>query len=280
MSTHDIYMSLYTMSMGLDCEMSHEGDEPMVTIAIIATWLVTDAFVLIGEFYADAEDVSVLESLTENAKFLTNQVWAFGIVAKFSFLFATWCVWEQSPIPQRDVRRFEVQSLLFLVYGIMLNAVLMTFFLLIYSTKTLLDAALEDEKFTLSQIILWNHVRHVTPVVLHIVVLLLSRFQLRGSLGAIAPRVVFFVTSAVSISAGLIHSQLFDDKLLYKYGSTTVGQKCQLIFVITSLLTASGFVFVLLRLGTTPPPPAKPVTLARVAPFQCTLRCNPTCSSI
>lgn len=210
------------------------------------TWLITDALVLYGEFYADTEATSMWHSLGENSKFLTNQVWMFGVVAKLCFLYAvTHSADKVATDEGGNHHRGTVYSLFFLIYGVMLNAVLMTFFLLIYSTKTLLDAALDANKFTLSQILLWNHVRHVTPVVLHIIVVLIMRCHLRLSLANMSARGVGIILAGVSVVMGLLHSMVFDDRTLYKYGSTAVGQRCQLIFAVTSVATAAGFVFVI-----------------------------------
>ena len=106
-----------------------QHDQPFVAVVILLTWLVTDTLVFYGEFQADTEATSMWHSLAENSKFLTNQVWVFGVGAKLCFLYA---VTHSAGKMGDGIHRGTLYSLFFLIYGVMLNAVLMTFFILIY----------------------------------------------------------------------------------------------------------------------------------------------------
>ena len=49
------------------------------------------------------------------------------------------------------------------------------------------------------------------------------------------------------VIGGLLHSQLFDDKKLYKFGDSDVGSACQLAFGAFSSLATCYFLYVPLR---------------------------------
>jgi hypothetical protein len=201
---------------------------------IMAIWLGLDG-VVVG--------VSVVHD-SSFFRYLTNQVWTLGVVSKLVL-----CV-DMLKLGTREIRLtgltwFTVT--LFLLFGIMQGAVFVTFFVLVTLDDKILDEARTDQRHTLAEIVVWNNLRHVTPVLMH---LAMTR-SLRGYIASVtwcgyptwwgesndAGKYTLALT-ATSLILGLIHTAIFDDAQLYRYADPKVGARCQLVFGLTCAVSS------------------------------------------
>ena len=192
-------------------------------------------------------------------RYLTNQVWIVGIVSKI-FIVLELLRWRKSEDQERVSLAGWCTSLLFLVLGCAQFGILAAFFLLVWLDSTLLDKMLENQQHTLAEIIAWNHLRHVTVCFLHIVTLWSLRHYLSRNAETSQPirllskgectlnfSVFCALLLVMPLAIGLLHSLFFDDKELYKFGSTDIGSKCQFAFAVFSVAAGIYFLCVPLR---------------------------------
>lgn len=184
-----------------------------------------------------------------DAQYLTTQTWVFGFLAK-TMLLRQLCM---APVKTTDCdlskwAYLNVYWICFLLYGSLQAAVLFTFFALLAMNSTLLKEAMDE--YTISVIISWNHLRHVTPVFFYLMLMQFAAPEIRKWHGSQRlygdakglDAYKFFLANLVICAAlgmGLLHHALFEDDELYKYrhGHPDVGRNCALVFTITVILT-------------------------------------------
>lgn len=215
--------------------------------------------VLLGAWFAlDVGVICVDKSDSHALEYLTNQVWLTAIVSKVLVVVEI----------SQNRKREDCNSVsllgwfttaLFLIVGAAQAGVLGAFFLLTWLDSSLLDGMLKSGEHTIAEVLVWNHARHVTVCFFHLGILWSMRHYLSynarkehalSSLCCNAStscyRFCWFVL-LTPVFGGLLHSQIFDDQKLYKFGDTDVGSACQLAFGAFSVLATSYFLFVPLR---------------------------------
>lgn len=220
----------------------HLPDRVAVVVTISA-WLALDVCVV----YVDREDENMY-------RYLTNQVWLLALLSKLCLIIEV-LRWRRE-VDYENVSRFGwITSLLFLIVGCAQFGVLAAFFLLVWLDSSLLDNMLITEH-TLAEIIAWNHLRHVTVCFVHLVIVWSMRHYLSRNAethhdvccGWSMNFCIFCgALIGVPLFIGLLHSAIFDDQELYRFGSVDIGSKCQVAFSLFSLSAAIYFLCVPLR---------------------------------
>lgn len=211
--------------------------DSMITVCMLGVWWLLDGIVL-------TQSISSGE-ITENwFDYLTNEVFCFGILSKFllsaSLIMA---ILKQTHLDQRN---FDfVAYTLYASFGACLCGVYGAFFSLTYMNDSILAGYIdpgpngEEPQNTIGEVVLWNHVRHVLPLLLHVAILwsCRSRMQVAYLISNYNHRVASgFAMFLIPCAIGLEHLLRTDDKALYKFTKTIVGTKCSIIFVTFSLL--------------------------------------------
>jgi hypothetical protein len=167
----------------------------------------------------------------KDLKFLTTQVWMFGMFAKLAaYLGASIGPWVW---------------ICFLVYGVLQSAILFTFFALLTMDSSILTDAMRTHD--ISVIITWNHLRHVTPVIFFAMLLgfiaPLLRRQIQFSNFRTAGIVIF-----CACVFGAVHHIFTNDGEVYMYanGHEHVGRNCGIVFANSVILSTIYYVYGLL----------------------------------
>lgn len=230
--------------------------EDTLTAITIVVWWIVDVIVIYEEY-------------SEASKFiyyLTNEIWILGFVSRclitFKFVykwsFGIWCKKYDNNLPLT----FDAcNAIVFLSYGVGISGVFGAFFLLSYlddrllstlacQTTNLNNSTASDwgKEHTIGELIIWNHLRHVTVIFLHLALLWSTRKYLTSTCvrfidlnnGHSVSALIMIVVTVLSVPStiGLVHMIFTDDQALYKYGSTEVGQQCTLAFLIFSLIAS------------------------------------------
>jgi hypothetical protein len=197
----------------------------------------------------------VYESTTPQTdiQYLTTQTWLFGFVAKFALLrqlYMTKCATRQPPVDLLAWLYANRYYICFILYGTMQTAVLFTFFALLAMDSTLLREAMNE--YSISVIITWNHLRHVTPVFFYLMTMQAIQPQMkhwcRCKSTQSEPEAAYLhaykfifanLVVAFALFMGALHHVSFPDDQLYKYtsGHQDVGKNCILVFSIGVILT-------------------------------------------
>lgn len=226
---------------------------------VIAQDYACSRFLLLLWIVSDAIVAFVLQESDDGWwKFLTNQVWVFGVVSKLCLLYVVIARGADSlDITFQD----KLAVVLFLLLGALQLGVIIAFFVLLALDSTLLDTMLKDQTLTLAEIILGNHARHVMPVILHFVLCISLRFYISVTVNAVVRhdcetetkdesilgRAWLAVLLLVGPSAiGIAHTLLFNDQQLYKFGSKEIGSTCQLAFGLTAIVGSVYYLYVLI----------------------------------
>jgi hypothetical protein len=220
----------------------------VATIVLLTLWFILDAVVVM----IDKEDSRATE-------YLTNQIWALAFIAKVALAFE---LYQNRNMPDgSSVSSITgwMTSLLFLMTGTAQFGVLGGFFLLTWLDCTLLASMLMNQVHTLSEVMVWNHARHVTVCFLHLSITWSMRRYLSNNARAVndvqfmcisfqTHYSVFAVSVfVVPVSLGLLHTALFDDKKLYMFIDTSIGYRCQLAYATAALLASLYYILVPLR---------------------------------
>ena len=225
---------------------------------VIAQDYACSRFLLLAWIISDAIVAFVLGETDDHWwKFLTNQVWVFGILSKLCLCYVIIARGADSlSITFQD----KLAVVLFLLLGALQLGVIIAFFVLLALDSTILDTMLTNQTLTLAEIILGNHARHVLPVMLHFVLCISLRFYISVTVNTIVRydcetetkdesilgRAWFAVLLLVGPSAvGITHTLLFDDQQLYKFGSKEIGSTCQLAFGLTAIIGSIYYLYVL-----------------------------------
>ena len=219
-------------------------------------------YVLLGLWFTlDVGVVIVDEPDPRAMHFLTNQVWVVSVAVKAALLVDMM----KSHLVQPGCKQVNLVgwtvSLFFLVIGAAQAGVLGAFFTLMWLDSHLLDSMLSSGEHTLSEIVIWNHARHVTVCFVHLGVVWSMRHYLSCNSQGAHPLVggcstsykgFCFLVVALPILGGLGHSWRFDDMRTYKYREEWVGRHCQLVFGLFSSIAAMYFLCVPMSSATKP----------------------------
>ena len=219
----------------------------VAVLCILLFWF----FVLdIGVILVDKSDVHATE-------YLTNQTWMLCLLAKVLLTIELCKHTDRTGSCNVVSLRGWITTTLWLVVGAMQFGVLGAFFLLTYLDSTLLDDMLANQEHTLSEIMIWNHARHVTVCFLHISLTwslrhyfsanTLGEFECVCGTVTTSYRLFCWALLILPSMLGLLHWFIFDDQKLYKYGSASVGSKCQGAFALFAFISALYYVYVPLR---------------------------------
>lgn len=183
---------------------------------------------------------------TVDAKYLTTQAWYFGFVAKLLLAYQL-----LSP-PTTKCVELGVQWMwtyigwvAFVLFGTLQVAVLFTFFALLAMHSTLLKYAMHEH--SISVIITWDHLRHVTPVFFYLMLMhylapaLVQQMQWADETVFSPQRLrLLSIVIVLALLFGAMHHANFDDDVLYmhKGGHPDVGRNCAMVFVISVVVSS------------------------------------------
>jgi hypothetical protein len=247
--------------------MPSTGSPPdtAAVVVLLALWGILD----FGVIAVDRSDSRAFE-------YLTNQVWALAVASKAVLIFdlcarcrghRPGCCGHDysqirldaasakepdtelvSPVGAQPSQLGWIATLLFLVVGAAQAGVLGGFFTLVWWDQNLLKHLIEEERFSMAQVMSWNHVRHVSVCFLHLALTWSLRHYLANNASLDAPpctRRVFVVTlCAFPIAFAAVHFAAFDDQDIYMYSDSRTGFRCGAAFAGCALLAALYFVSV------------------------------------
>lgn len=243
--------------------------DSIITVCMLGVWWLLDGIVF-------TQAISSGEMKENWFDYLTNEVFCFGILSKLLLsLSLLRAICKQTHLDQNN---FDyVTYTLYASFGACLCGVYGAFFSLTYMNDSILAGYIdpgpngEAPQNTIGEVVLWNHVRHVLPLLLHNAILwsCRSRMQVAYLLSNYTHRIASgFTMFLIPCAIGLEHLLRTDDKALYKFTKTIVGTKCSIIFVTFSLLANFYYVAVVapprLNQGTAiPPNPVATVVLQK-----------------
>jgi len=223
---------------------SHDGSRAVLsegTTVYLGIWILLDAAVV----YSFVTDDSSTSAWYE---YMTNQTWMYVTCVKVAFMALLLCTFRGYGV--RDYRSVRwIVSVLFLSAGCAQVGVLFTFFSLNYYDDTLIDT-LHKSGYTMAEVMLWNHARHVTVCFLH----LLVYFGERSLIGHIiydnlgedvypGPSAAVTMAFLPAWVIGIVHAAIYDDYRIYMFTSYTLRLGCMVVYALASLLSALYFVY-------------------------------------
>lgn len=211
-------------------------------MCIMTIWVTLDVSVII----VDRDDPKATE-------YWTNQVWLLALIAKIAILLE---IYKYNGKDIIATRLGWTTSCFFLIVGCAQAGVLGAFFTLTLSDSTLLDSLLASKKHSIADVIVWNHVRHVSVCFIHLAIVWSLRDYLSAnaytnqdysfcSVGFKASHSMFCImTFCMPLGIGLLHSMIWSDQEIYMYSETTTGYRCQAMYAVFSSLAATYFLTV------------------------------------
>ena len=203
--------------------------EAYTCLVVLVFWFLTDIMVVVSN-----------TSGWEIALYLTNQVWAFGVITRV-VVFGEVCKLTHPELTLDDYS--WLASMMFLLLGILQIGVFFTFSILLLFDGTIIDHAVNDNRAAV--VVVWNDVRHILPVVMHLVLLLFMRAYFATNILRCAPwwwgerldrTKMALLLWAVPMFLGLFHAAFTDDEELYMFTDAAVGARCQLGFAMAACL--------------------------------------------
>lgn len=181
-------------------------------------------------------------------KYLTNQVWIIGIMPKILiWLMLLTCFFCPSDLDLPSSEKLFVLTITsFLTFGVLQAGVLTTFFALLCFDSSMFEIMITQQDHKISTVVLWNHIRHVTPVFLHLIVLCALQ---AGSKKIIDPLNIKWLISIgigfFCVTLGLLHVTVSCDSELYmyKHGNESIDWNCRLVFLSTVACTITYFLY-------------------------------------
>ena len=213
--------------------------DKVAVVILICLWLVLDIAVIM----VDKDD-------DEATHYWTNQVWAVSVISK---LLLTFEIYHTANLPVQETVTVMgwFTSCLFLVIGSAQAGVLGAFFALTWLDSTLLDTMLQSDTRSIAEVIVWNHVRHVSVCFIHLAIVWSMREYLSYNANAIhelkfcmyktSYSLFVVVVTCTPIIAGFIHSGFFNDQEIYMYKEASTGFRCQIIYTALSLIATMYF---------------------------------------
>lgn len=199
-------------------------DSNLSVLVLSVLWLIVDVCVCVK---ADSHTMN----------YFTNQVWVYGLAIRFLLVFFE--LFKSLNVNERVVRILAAQ---WYVLGAAQCGVMFTFWLLIGIDTGTIDDLVNRRNYAFNAVMLWNHARHVFPVIVHAVITVEKRVWLtrmactRDSFKT--TRVTYLSTMLVPLTAGAMHLAFFDDKEIYAYNSENTTTWCAICFTFSSLVSA------------------------------------------
>ena len=241
--------------------------DDFVVVLTLTLALILDACVIVTELQWDENDVRNF------AMYLTNQVFFFGLLSKLLMVVYMMCYSYKLRVNKLFVdKSIEYRAsdtcgnvfvvlvfLAFFAYGACLWGVYGAFFILIYMDDHLLQIKVcpgsKSTTYQIGEVLIWNHIRHVFVLFLHMTLLHCLRRHLRFWYRMFTMRyqtnistwfvsAVLACVSAVGIGHLVCnHLNAQSDSTLYKYKQTTIGHSVVMTFAISCIAAIGYYVF-------------------------------------
>lgn len=229
--------------MTLHLESLLSRSSKVVVAASLIIWLTLDVMLI----YLIATDDHPMLAL----RYLTNQVWLIGIIPKaLLWVMLTLAVVYHDQLETYLWRLLVLLTLVsFLIFGVLQAGVLITFFVLLCFDSSMFQAMVMAQDHNLATVVLWNHIRHVTPVFLHLIVLYAMKDVTSSVLEPLKIKhVLSFGICICAVVLGVTHLFVSCDSKLYMYehGNDTIDTNCRIVFMTTTLFAISYFVYAVL----------------------------------
>jgi hypothetical protein len=181
-------------------------------------------------------------------EYMTNQAWLYVTVVKNLFILMLIC--SSCGFSMHKCRYiWWCGTVLFLSAGCAQAGILFTFFSLNFYDDTLIET-LHKSGYTLAEVMLWNHARHVTVCFLHLLVYFGERSFIGHMIYDNLAREVYPGTSLTVACAflpawiiGIVHAILYDDYKIYMFTSYHLRLGCMMVYALASLIAALYFVY-------------------------------------
>jgi hypothetical protein len=200
-------------------------------------------------------DLVVISQADSNTMaYLTNQVWVLGMAVRYGLVavaFARSCSDKTFQSVERVLASF------WLIFGAAQWGVMLTFFTLVLVDDGTLDNLINEEGHSPSTIMVWNHARHVTPVILHTIITWEKRTWLQanthihcvpqteyGPAQHFPTFLTYWGTLFIPILVGGVHTLFFDDRDIYQYRANATRGWCALSFVFVSCIAAKYLMYI------------------------------------
>ena len=181
-------------------------------------------------------------------EYLTNQVWLTAFFVKIFFVV----VRSNVSMPEDKMCHLKwwvVAS--FIAVGCAQAGVLITFFALTQQDDTLISDFVHAG-VAVADVMIWNHLRHVTVCFLHLLVYISERRYISrvaneciGESWNSDERLfaLFVVAVGAPMLMGLVHVVLFDDKRIYKFTDPMVGVRCMIFYGLSVVVSGVYFIY-------------------------------------
>ena len=185
--------------------------------------------------------------------YLTNQVWLLGLVIRFGLVVLAILHKCQEKVYEKFARAL---ASFWLIFGAAQWGVMLTFFTLVLIDDGTLDNLINEEGYSPSTVMVWNHARHVTPVILHTIITWEKRSWLQRNTHRkclVQPHTVeihcptmltYWGTLIIPLLLGAVHTLFFDDRDIYQYRASATRGWCALSFVFVSCVAAKYLMYI------------------------------------
>jgi hypothetical protein len=122
-------------------------------------------------------------------------------------------------------------------------------FVLAYQDCTLLTGIVA-EGVAISDVLIWNHLRHVTVCFLHLLIYISERrFISRVANECLRLKttdpldLMFAYVIIIPVVIGVLHSCFFDDSHIYRFQESAVGRHCMIAFGLSVVVASAYYVY-------------------------------------
>lgn len=188
---------------------------------VLAVWMLLDVCVLVVNH----------SDLLGMMEYLTNQVWVVGVLVRLLLASRLRFL----PRHQEELETADwLASVSLVIWGAMQAGVLIAFFYLLGRDSNILDEMMQNQQYTIASIILML----LLSLRSYLTACIVSASGLQFSVHLPRARLAVLAL-VVPVACGVLHSLIWDDQKLYRYGSANVGNQCQLAFGISAILRGS-----------------------------------------
>jgi hypothetical protein len=215
------------------------GQSSECSIVFLVLWGLLDLCVLIEIIIEEDTNAAPYE-------YLTNQVWISVFVVKIFFVVALFRH-KTGYEDKAQIRKLWYIVASFLAAGAAQAGIMMTFFVLAYQDCTLLSGMVQ-QGVAISDVMIWNHLRHVTVCFLHLLVYIgerrfITRITYDNSRKDYSVNSLFAYVVLTPLTLGFVHSIFFDDQRIYRYQDKMVGLHCMFAFGLAVIVAGSYYVY-------------------------------------
>jgi hypothetical protein len=211
------------------------------TAVFLGLWFFLDSLVIVGMITQEDKNASAYE-------YLTNQVWAFVLFSKLCFVYALYNR-EDFSKDKTKIQTMWFMNANFVASGTAQAGIMMTFFVLAYQDCTLLTGIVA-EGVAISDVLIWNHLRHVTVCFLHLLIYISERrFISRVANECLRLKttdpldLMFAYVIIIPVVIGVLHSCFFDDSHIYRFQESAVGRHCMIAFGLSVVVASAYYVY-------------------------------------